>query len=187
MCCNRARPRWAGPLPLIRGIRGQASGGNQLNEATDDNHHVALPQRHARRHSTGPAGMLMQPWNPGPIKTGAPYMSTRTSVSLIEDCARTDHLFPKGPHSGRRRSTPTRRLRRHHGGAWRLRTIAQIVLLAPICMSENYRWARVAEPVHSLGSSEHGLHVGIKFVEDFCDDVCDPFFTVTPLVLTLLV
>jgi len=62
------------PTSLIRGIRGQASGGNQLNEATDDNHHVALPQRHAQRHSTGPAGMLMQPWNPGPIKTGAPYM-----------------------------------------------------------------------------------------------------------------
>jgi len=64
------------PTSLIRGIRGQASSGNQPNEATDDDNHRRRPP--SERYSTpptGPTGMLMQPWNPGPIKTGAPYMS----------------------------------------------------------------------------------------------------------------
>src|SRR6476661_4986387 len=76
MRCNRARPRTGRPTSLIRGIRGQASSGNQPNEATDDdNHRRRPPSELYSTPPTGPTGMLMQPWNPGPIKTGAPYMS----------------------------------------------------------------------------------------------------------------
>jgi hypothetical protein len=43
MRCKRARPRPGRPTSLIRGIRGQASGGNQLNEANRRQHQHRLP------------------------------------------------------------------------------------------------------------------------------------------------
>src|SRR5450755_1617863 len=43
MCCNRARPLWAGPLPSS-GASVARPAVDQSNEATDDdNHHAALP------------------------------------------------------------------------------------------------------------------------------------------------
>jgi hypothetical protein len=46
---------------LIRGIRGQAEGGNQRNEAR----RTGASLRAALNATPGPAGMLMQPWDFG--------------------------------------------------------------------------------------------------------------------------
>lgn len=54
------QPQQNRPTSLIRGIRGQTSGGNQSNEASSSDPNSSP--------LTGPTGMLMQPWNPGLIK-----------------------------------------------------------------------------------------------------------------------
>ena len=63
MCCNRADPTGR-PTSLIRGIRGQARGGNQLHEARP----AGLPQSGFSTPPPGPAGMTMQP-----LGTSAPW------------------------------------------------------------------------------------------------------------------
>ena len=74
MCCNRARPRWAGPLPSSGASVARPA--VAISSTRPQTTTITSPslRAHTQRHSTGPAGMLMQPWNPGPIKTGAPYM-----------------------------------------------------------------------------------------------------------------
>jgi hypothetical protein len=67
-CCKRVRPQGR-PTSLIRGIRGQASGGNQI--------HGAFPQNPTQRHPPDQPGCSCNPGTPRRSSSGVLCMNPR--------------------------------------------------------------------------------------------------------------
>ncbi len=87
------------PTSLIRGIRGQASGGNQLHEA--------LPQRTTRRHPPDQPGCSCNPGTPSRSSAGVLYMRTARVGRKAEQVLRTSRRGRRAgthprPHGDRR-------------------------------------------------------------------------------------